>query len=251
MSDAISPPAYFEDIRSKAAKRWHQLEADPELAGPWYTLFQQVQYPRHVLSELMQNADDAGATEVAVRIEDGVFMFEHNGDDFKDEHFASLCRFAYSNKRNMHTIGFRGIGFKSTFSLGAEVHLYTPTLAVKFSEKRFTEPVWLEHAPDTHGKTRICVTIRDDHRQEELQKNLGNWSQSPFSLLFFNNLRRLHIGEKTVPWQQLGAGPARGSQWVTRSLSSEDGRPNVTYLLSRKQRRFPQMPCKKFAKSAV
>lgn len=73
-----------------------------------------------------------------MRIEDSVFIFEHNGDDFTEEHFASLCRFGYSNKRALHTIGFRGIGFKSTFSLGDRVELFTPTLAIYFERQRFT-----------------------------------------------------------------------------------------------------------------
>ena len=59
-------PAYFKSIRVRASKRWDQLERDPELAGPWHQLFRQVQSPRHVVSELLQNADDAGATEAAV-----------------------------------------------------------------------------------------------------------------------------------------------------------------------------------------
>ena len=55
-------PDYFESIRQKAAGRWVQLEQDPELAGPWHQLFKQVQSPRHVVSELLQNADDARTT---------------------------------------------------------------------------------------------------------------------------------------------------------------------------------------------
>jgi hypothetical protein len=89
-------------------KRWDQLEADPELAGPWHQLFKQVQSPRHILSELLQNADDAGASEARVSIENDRFVFEHNGEDFIEAHFASICRFGYSNKRALHTIGFRG-----------------------------------------------------------------------------------------------------------------------------------------------
>ena len=52
------PPAYFEPIRQASAQRWNQLEGDPELAGPWLQLFKQVQNPRNVLSELLQNAVD-------------------------------------------------------------------------------------------------------------------------------------------------------------------------------------------------
>src|SRR4051812_331639 len=106
----MKKPDYFDQIRLKAEQRWDQLERDKDLAGPWHQLFRQVQSPRHVLSELLQNADDANATEVSAGIEDHVFVFEHNGDDFIEEHFASLCRFGYSNKRALHTIGFRGIG---------------------------------------------------------------------------------------------------------------------------------------------
>ena len=55
-------PSYFEEVRCHASGRWDQLEQDPEFAGPWHQLFKQVQIPRHVVSELLQNADDAEAT---------------------------------------------------------------------------------------------------------------------------------------------------------------------------------------------
>src|SRR5438046_10738774 len=105
----IQPP-YFEPIRQAAAKRWDQLEEDPDLRGPWDQLFRQVQSPRHVLSELLQNADDAGARSAAARIEEDRFFFEHDGEDFSAEQFKSLCRFGVSTKRQLHTIGFRGLG---------------------------------------------------------------------------------------------------------------------------------------------
>ena len=86
-------PGYFKTIQRSASKRWDQLERDPELAGPWHQLFLQVQSPRHVVSELLQNADDAGATKASVAVFDGEFIFSHNGEDFDEQQFASLCRF--------------------------------------------------------------------------------------------------------------------------------------------------------------
>src|SRR5438874_11904449 len=103
----MHPPPYFKRIQNRASQRWDQLEKDPELAGPWHQLFKQVQSPRHILSELLQNADDAGATEASVCIEDHAFVFEHDGEDFAEEHFEPICRFGYSNKRALHTIGCR------------------------------------------------------------------------------------------------------------------------------------------------
>lgn len=207
-------PDYFERIRASATKRWEQLESDPELAGPWYQLFKQVQSPRHVLSELLQNADDAGATRASVTIEDGVFVFSHNGEDFIEEHFASLCRFGYSNKRALHTIGFRGIGFKSTFSLGDTVELHTPTLSVTFHKSRFTAPEWVAERIETGGETRVRVRIATDHHRREIEKNLEEWIASPISLLFFKHIRQLTIGGAEAHWQSLGAGPIPDSEWM-------------------------------------
>ena len=214
-------PAFFDLIRQRASQRWDQLEQDPELAGPWHQLFNQVQSPRHILSELLQNADDAGATEASVRIEDKSFIFTHNGEDFTEEHFASLCRFAYSNKRDLHTIGFRGIGFKSAFSLGDTVELYTPTLSVAFNRQRFTEPLWIDSPKSNAGSTQVRVAICDEHRQREVEQNLQEWLKSPVSLLFFRHIRRLRIEEQEVYWNSLGPGPVVETEKMALQADSD------------------------------
>jgi hypothetical protein len=224
----IDRPSFFEGIRQRSSDRWDQLEGDPELAGPWHQLFKQVQSPRHVLSELLQNADDAGATEATARIDEGVFVFEHNGEDFTEDHFASLCRFGYSNKRTLHTIGFRGVGFKSTFSLGDRVELHTPTLSVAFRRQRFTEPEWIGSRGPLGRLTRIRVAIADEHRRQELEGNLNDWVRSPVSLLFFRRLRQIRIGEREVAWSSRDPGPIPGSEWM--SLNGDD---EAAYLVVR------------------
>lgn len=218
----MRPPDYFEQIRTNATRRWEQLDADPELAGPWHQLFKQVQSPRHVLSELLQNADDAGATEACVSVRDGYFTFSHNGEDFIEDHFASLCRFGYSNKRALHTIGFRGIGFKSTFSLGDTVELSSPSLSVAFDKKRFTAPRWIESGHRQDGLTHVRVRIGSEHRERELEKNLKEWIASPLSLLFFRNVRSMRIGDQEASWESLGPGPVADSEWMRLKGESQE-----------------------------
>jgi hypothetical protein len=231
----VDRPDYFEPIRSAANKRWEQLEADPDLAGPWHQLFEQVQSPRHVVSELLQNADDAGATEATVNLSDQKFVFSHNGQDFSAEDFQSLCRFGYSNKRSLHTVGFRGIGFKSTFSLGDEVRLATPTLSVAFRKKRFTEPVWWPDRSGADRRTVIEVRLTDGRRRADLVSNLDDWFTSPASLLFFHNIRSLRIGDRELRWVSQQQGPIPGSEWVC--LASAEHQP---FLLIRSDlERFP------------
>ena len=221
-------PPFFEPIRQRAAQRWDQLEHDPGLAGPWHQLFKQVQNPRYVLSELLQNADDAGATEASVCIEDGSFVFTHNGDDFTEEHFESLCNFGFSNKRHLHMIGFRGIGFKSTFSLGDTVELYTPTLSVSFHRRRFTEPHWVDCPHRDVGSTQIRVAISDEHQQREVEKNLQDWLKSSVSLLFFKHIRRLQINDQAVHWESLGSGPFPDTE-----LMAPHANPDRAFLVAR------------------
>lgn len=231
----IKKPEYFEYIRQRTSQRWRQLEDDPELAGPWHQLFAQVQSPRHVFSELLQNADDANAKSVRTCIQDGEFVFEHDGDDFTEDHFSSLCRFGYSNKRNLHTIGFRGVGFKSTFSLGDEVLLLTPTLSVIFKKERFTEPIWHEHN-STVANTQVRVMIKDSLRQQELEKNLDEWATSPISLLFFRNIRNIEIQGRLINRQCVQKGPTENSEWI--KISDDQTKP---YLIIRStEERFPQ-----------
>lgn len=229
-------PGFFQAVQDSAAKRWAQLEADPELAAPWHQLFRQVQSPRHVLSELLQNADDAGATETFVRVENSDFVFMHNGHDFSEEHFSSMCRFGYSNKRSLHTIGFRGIGFKSTFSLGDTVELLTPTLSVCFERCRFTEPIWRDYDLNIAQLTRIRVSLRDERIEQEITKNLEDWLKSPLSLLFFRNIRSIRIGDQDLRWESCGAGPTPESEWMALNGDQEK-----VFLVARSQTEsFPE-----------
>ncbi|MFZ1265881.1 MAG: ATPase, partial [Anaerolineae bacterium] len=118
--------------------------------------------------------------------------------------------------RTLHTIGFRGIGFKSTFSLGDCVELFTPTLAVCFYRNHFSEPCWLAQQTTTDGKTRIRIQMRD-HIQTEVETNFKQWLTSPLSLLFCRNIRQLRIGDRDVHWVSLRPGPIPDSKWMVLS----------------------------------
>lgn len=205
----MNPPGYFNRVADVTGNLWEKLK-DPVLAGPWRQLFAQVQSPRHVLSELLQNADDAGAKSAKVRVVNNEFLFEHDGEDFNEEQFQSLCRFGYSNKRNLHTIGFRGVGFKSTFSLGDRVRIQTPTLDLFFDRERFTLPVWSDNATGT-TRTRISVRFSDKLRERQLRMNFEEWVTSPVSLLFFRSLQELTIESHTVRKEIISGGPIAGS----------------------------------------
>jgi len=157
-----------------------------------------------------------GATVASVLVDDGVFEFAHNGSDFSSEQFQSLCNFGYSNKRSLRTIGFRGIGFKSTFSLGDTVEVQTPTLSVTFDAQRFTVPRWNDTSSSQSG-TLIRVKAAGEHELKASSESLLPWSSNPVSLLFFANVKSLTVNGKQLVCEERGAGPVRGSRQVSLS----------------------------------
>lgn len=229
-------PLFFEQVRQTAYRRWNQLKADEGLAGPWYQLFKQLRsQPRHVLSELLQNADDARANWARVSLVDDVFLFEHNGKDFDNSDFESLCSFGVSNKRSLHTIGFRGVGFKTTFSLGQRVQVRTPTLSFSFDEERFTEPVWCEGA-DHCEHTSIQVQVDSRPKVLWLEKHLEGWTESAIPLLFFQSLEQLEVQGTHISRASVGKGPVRDSEWLALRAHDEQR----ALLLNSVKARFPR-----------
>ena len=207
-------PGFFSRIEDEARGRWDLLEGDPDIAAPWWQLFRQVKSPQHVLSELLQNADDAGATWAACRVEGGEFVFEHDGRDFSEAEFRALCAFGRSSKTKTFTIGFRGIGFKSVFSLGDEVVLETPSLSVRFSSSRFTQPTWVgDAAPAAH--TRVSTRFSTEQLEHLMLRQLAEWASNPLPLLFFRSVQELRIGSTVVGVETGGPGPIPDSTWVT------------------------------------
>ncbi len=222
----IQPPEYFARVKDKARQQWEKLEADPELAAPWKQLFRQIQSPRHVISELLQNADDAGAKNVSVHVSMGKLIFSHDGVDFDEEQFASLCRFGYSNKRILHTIGFRGIGFKSTFSLGNDVRLTSPSLSICFNKERFTEPIW---EGIESQDTRIIIRVDDEHRLAELRSSIDVWKKNPVSLSFFKSIEQLTVEGKEIYCLDYSSGPVPNSKIF---LVNDDTSSEITIFTS-------------------
>lgn len=94
-------------------------------------------YSGRSLIELLQNADDAGATKFTIKkLSNNIFIAANNGKEFDENDLNSLCRSGNSTKqRKANTIGFRGIGFKSVVNYAKQVHLISGDYKVSFSKE--------------------------------------------------------------------------------------------------------------------
>lgn len=92
-------------------------------------------YNNRSFIELLQNADDANATQFIVKKCKDYLLVANNGRTFNQQDIESLCRSASSNKVRGHSIGYRGIGFKSVVSIAKEVHLLSGNFEITFSRE--------------------------------------------------------------------------------------------------------------------
>lgn len=77
----------------------------------------------HFIYELLQNAEDAGATFIRFHLEKEKLIIIHNGRPFNEDDLRGVCGIADGTKEDGTRIGHFGIGFKSVYA-----YTDTPTI---------------------------------------------------------------------------------------------------------------------------
>ena len=150
----------------------------------------------HFIYELLQNAEDAEASEVRFILTDCSVEFEHNGKRlFSPRDVEAITGIGDSPKREDHTkIGKFGIGFKAVFA-------YTSTPEIESGEYHFRIRDMV--VPDSEGlspaslgdqKTRFVFPFDNPRKlpekaREEIEKNLRELDES--ALLFLSNIQTI------------------------------------------------------------
>ena len=102
----------------------------------------------HFIYELLQNAEDAGATEVSFELHPDSCSFEHNGTrHFNERDIRAITGiFNSSKKDNPDKIGKFGVGFKSVF-----VYTETPSVYSKDYSFKILKLVLPQEIPPKPG----------------------------------------------------------------------------------------------------
>ena len=155
----------------------------------------------HVLTELLQNADDVGATIAEIKLrEDGMF-FSHDGEQFNEEHLRALCSIGRTTKKAGVHIGFMGIGFKASFKVSDTPHIFSGPYRFYFTREEVIVPHWLDEVP-----VEIQGHLRPDHTtfflpfREDLPAETINFLKEtvltklePLSVVFLQNIQKVNI----------------------------------------------------------
>jgi hypothetical protein len=106
--------------------------------------------------ELLQNAVDAHSASdclsVSIFIQDGYFVFMHNGDAFTNDDIEGICFVGRKGEkvRNAKKIGYKGIGFKSVFGISSKVYIHTASQCFRF-DKDYWRSYWNENWNPSFG----------------------------------------------------------------------------------------------------
>ena len=108
----------------------------------------------HFIYELLQNAEDAGASEVRFVLSEKSLLFEHKGRPFDEEDIRTITGIGVGTKTDDDDkIGRFGIGFKAVFVYTETPRIWSQTFAFEISD--FVMPAKLPSKPLLGKRTRF------------------------------------------------------------------------------------------------
>lgn len=157
--------------------------------------------PAHFVYELLQNADDAEATEVYITVNREELLFKHNGkkhfditpeDAIPSGDINSITGIGDSSKTDFQNkIGKFGVGFKAVFQYTNTPEIFDDTF--KFKIENLIIPTLLEYdRPERkNGETLFVLPFKDKGESyNEIVKKLDRL-QNP--LLFLRTLNKISL----------------------------------------------------------
>lgn len=95
----------------------------------------------HFIYEILQNAEDAGATHIKFHLEKERLVIYHNGRPFDEKDIEGVCGIANGTKEDGTRIGHFGIGFKSVYCYTERPHIYSGAHRFVIINQLFPEEV--------------------------------------------------------------------------------------------------------------
>lgn len=202
---------WFEKLHNEQVKSAQEF-MKPRHRGFWTSVIEKYPESAHFIYELLQNADDAKATIVDIRLEKDGLLFKHNGTthftvssydteerDRKEGalgHVNSITAIGFSTKDNKgeeNKIGKFGVGFKAVFQYTNTPEIYDDNVCFRIVDYIVPERIDGDHLWREPGETLFYLPFNREkptpeqafRRIDERLKTLDN------PILFLNNLEEI------------------------------------------------------------
>ena len=147
----------------------------------------------HFIYELLQNAEDTGATEVKFILSRKALIFEHNGRPFEERDIYAITDIGEGTKgTDEEKIGRFGIGFKAVFAYTETPRIWSPTFSFEITE--LVLPSEIESDPSLGRITRFEFPFNNPKKLEsdaysEVKSGLDKLSET--TLLFLSHIESM------------------------------------------------------------
>ncbi len=168
--------AKISNLFFKEAKNSPQLLVD--MANMEYYMAES--YCGRVFIELLQNADDAKSTKTILYKDNDNIYFANDGKVFDENDLISISRSGASDKKRGETIGYRGIGFKSTCSISNEIIIYSNNTFFTFSKNKCAKLLGM----NSNEVPTIRIPILLDKVPHDIETNIEILKNKGYSTVF-------------------------------------------------------------------
>ena len=222
-------PTDYTKIREENIARYGWDTAVLDLLGQLYS------ERTHFIFELIQNAEDAGATELAFELFEDRLELRHDGRPFTEADVRGVCGVGKSGKSgDLTAIGKFGIGFKSVYAYTKSPRVYSGD--EHFGIENYVRPFPVEPLPFAgtlfvfpfdHDTVPAPVAVR------EIAAALN--ALQPRILLFLRNIEHLRVGGAGVAGSVVERSIAERSGSSRRVTLSSSGRRGDQWLVWHRQ----------------
>ena len=227
---------WLEDLRAKR-ERWVSANHENDFErGIWNATVEKYADPSHFIFELLQNAEDAGATWVRFLLGSDDIQFEHDGRPFDRPDIEGITGLGNTTKLDDgHKIGCFGIGFKAVYVITdrPEVHSRIEGEPFAFAIDKLVVPRIIE-TRHRDWTTRIVLPLRSDTAETTLGRARDGLALAgPRSLLFLRNIKRLEWVEGDRRGQATVEDDADAVRTIQSALPGVPARRERFLVLSR------------------
>ena len=149
-----------------------------------------------IVLELVQNAEDAKATELIIYVQQEGLRVENNGQPFSERDLYSLCSF-FASEKGLHSLGFFGVGFKSVLQLTETPYLISGPFFCKLEGGIDPYPASSDELPfiPSLGHTTFWLPWREGVGSDEVERCFLEKLQEsgPEMLLFLDSLQKVKL----------------------------------------------------------
>ena len=184
-------PADYTKIREENIARYGWDTAVLDLLGQLYS------ERTHFIFELIQNAEDAGATEVAFELFEDRLELRHDGRPFTEADVRGVCGVGKSGKSgDLTAIGKFGIGFKSVYAYTRSPRVYSG--CEHFRIENYVRPFPVEPPPFPGGTLFVFPFDHDTVPAAAAVREIAAALSAiqPRTLLFLRGIERLRVGRR-------------------------------------------------------